>query len=51
VLPADRVLPATHVRRDEEGFLYCIADAMKWIKSSGLQISPSEVEEVLMQAR
>jgi acyl-CoA ligase (AMP-forming) (exosortase A-associated) len=37
------------VRMDEEGFLYFVARADGQIKSQGYRISPSEVEEVLMQ--
>ncbi len=37
------------VRTDEEGFIYFIARADGQIKSQGYRISPSEVEEVLME--
>ena len=37
------------VRTDEDGFIYFIARADGQIKSQGYRISPSEVEEVLME--
>ena len=37
-------------RRDEEGFLYFVGRGDAMIKCSGYRISPSEVEEILMQA-
>jgi acyl-CoA synthetase (AMP-forming)/AMP-acid ligase II len=38
------------VRTDDEGFLYFIARADAQIKSQGYRISPSEIEEILMEA-
>ncbi|HEY0795899.1 MAG TPA: AMP-binding protein [Acidisarcina sp.] len=38
------------VRADEEGFLYFIARADGQIKSQGYRVSPSEVEDVLMES-
>jgi len=38
------------VKMDEEGFLYFVARADGQIKSQGYRISPTEVEEVLMQS-
>ncbi len=37
------------VKTDEEGFIYFIARADGQIKSQGYRVSPSEVEEVLME--
>jgi acyl-CoA synthetase (AMP-forming)/AMP-acid ligase II len=37
------------VKMDEEGFLYFVARADGQIKSQGYRISPTEIEEVLMQ--
>jgi len=37
------------VKTDEEGFIYFVARADGQIKSQGYRISPTEVEEVLMQ--
>ena len=37
------------VRTDEEGFIYFISRADGQIKSQGYRVSPSEVEEVLME--
>ncbi|NEQ68816.1 MAG: AMP-binding protein, partial [Symploca sp. SIO2D2] len=38
------------VKTDEEGFLYFVSRRDTMIKSSGFRISPTEVEEVLMQS-
>jgi len=38
------------VRMDEEGFLYFVGRRDNMIKSSGFRISPTEVEEVLLQS-
>lgn len=38
------------VRMDEEGFLYFVGRGDAMIKSSGYRISPTEVEEILMQS-
>ena len=37
------------VKTDDEGFLYYVGRKDSMIKSSGFRISPTEVEEVLLQ--
>ena len=38
------------VKTDEDGFLYYVGRRDTMIKSSGFRISPSEIEEILLQS-
>jgi acyl-coenzyme A synthetase/AMP-(fatty) acid ligase len=43
------VYSGDYVKKDEEGFLYFIGRKDNMIKTSGFRVSPTEVEELLMQ--
>lgn len=50
VLPEWAVFSGDRVRRDADGFLYHLGRYDEMIKTSGYRVSPTEVEEVLMDA-